>query len=78
MWVNEAQAEGEHQPPRWGFIAATPGKRLTLKVLPTSPLHRISPGPSSYHELVLSKFQDRTCHVFHSSENPQPKYSGVW
>ena len=49
MWVNEAQVEMNH-PPRWGYIAATPGKVLTLKVsasanflgsalacLPTSP-----------------------------------------
>ena len=31
MWVNEAQVEMNH-PPRWGYIAATPGKVLTLKV----------------------------------------------
>ena len=31
MWVNEAQVEMSH-PPRWGYIAATPGKVLTLKV----------------------------------------------
>ena len=31
MWVNEAQVE-MNRPPCWGYIAATPGKVLTLKV----------------------------------------------
>lgn len=32
LWVNEAQVEMNHSP-RWGYIAATPGKVLGLKVL---------------------------------------------
>ena len=31
LWVDEAQVEMNH-PPRWGFIAATPGNVLTLQV----------------------------------------------